>query len=106
MKLKYLGMAFIAAMLYSCDDQTSGIGQFIPDQDNIPAFIQNYDVKTKSVLQDAVYARSSTAYLGKYTDPQFGELSADFLSQINCTSNFEFPGNYSKSNFNRVDICL
>ena len=91
MKLKYLGMAFIAAMLYSCDDQTSGIGQFIPDQDNIPAFIQNYDVKTKSVLQDAVYARSSTAYLGKYTDPRFGELSADFLSQINCTSNFEFP---------------
>lgn len=91
MKLRYIGMALIATALYSCDDDTNGIGQFIPDQDNIPAFIQEYEVKTKSVLQDAVFARSSTAYLGKFTDPQFGEMSADFLTQINCTSDFEFP---------------
>ena len=94
MKLKYLCIGLLSAMIYSCDDATTGIGDStIAAGDSIPAGAAIYDVYTRSILADSVYARTSTAYLGKYTDPQFGEFSADFIAQFNCTDNFEFPEN-------------
>ena len=92
MKLKYLYIGLLAALIYSCDDATTGIGDStIAAGDSIPAGSAIYNVHTRSILADSVYARTSTAYLGKYTDPQFGEFSADFIAQFNCTDNFEFP---------------
>ncbi len=92
MKLKYLYIGLLAALTYSCDDTTTGIGDStIAAGDSIPAGAAVYDVYTRSILADSVYARTSTAYLGKYTDTQFGEFSADFIAQFNCTDNYEFP---------------
>ena len=92
MKLKYLCIGLLSALIYSCDDATTGIGDStIAAGDSIPAGAAIYNVYTRSILADSVYARTSTAYLGKYTDPQFGEFSADFIAQFNCTDNFEFP---------------
>ena len=92
MKLKYLYIGLLSALIYSCDDATTGIGDStIAAGDSIPAGAAIYNVHTRSILADSVYARTSTAYLGKYTDPQFGEFSADFIAQFNCTDNFEFP---------------
>ena len=92
MKLKYLYVGLMAALIYSCDDSTTGIGDStIAAGDSIPAGAAVYDVYTRSILADSVYARTSTAYLGKYTDSQFGEFSADFIAQFNCTDNYEFP---------------
>ena len=92
MKLKYLYVGLLAALIYSCDDTTTGIGDStIAAGDSIPAGAAIYNVHTRSILADSVYARTSTAYLGKFTDPQFGEFSADFITQFNCTDNFEFP---------------
>ena len=92
MKLKYLCIGLLSAMIYSCDDATTGIGDStIAAGDSIPAGAAIYDVYTRSILADSVYARTNTAYLGKYTDPKFGEFSADFIAQFNCTDNFEFP---------------
>ena len=92
MKLKYLYALLLAALVYSCDDSTSGIGDStIAAGDSIPAGAATYNVYTRSILADSVYARTNTAYLGKYTDPHFGEFSADFIAQFNCTDDFEFP---------------
>ena len=92
MKLKYLYVGLLAALVYSCDDATTGIGNStIASGDSIPSGAAVYNVYTRSILADSVYARTSTAYLGKYTDPQFGEFSADFIAQFNCTDNYEFP---------------
>ena len=92
MKLKFLYILILSALIYSCDDSTTGIGDStIAAGDSIPAGSAIYNVHTRSILADSVYARTSTAYLGKYTDPQFGEFSADFIAQFNCTDNFEFP---------------
>ena len=92
MKLKYLYLGLLSALIYSCDDATTGIGDStIAAGDSISAGVSVYDVYTRSILADSVYARTSTAYLGKYTDPHFGEFSADFITQFNCTDNFEFP---------------
>ena len=91
MKLKYLYVGLLAALIYSCDDATTGIGDStIAAGDSIPAGAAVYDVYTRSILADSVYARTSTAYLGKYTDSQFGEFSADFIAQFNCTDDYEF----------------
>lgn len=94
MKLKYLYALLLATLIYSCDDSTTGIGDStIAAGDSIPAGAATYNVYTRSILADSVYARTSTAYLGKYTDPHFGEFSADFIAQFNCTDDFEFPEN-------------
>lgn len=92
MKLKYLYALLLGTLIYSCDDSTTGIGDStIAAGDSIPAGAATYNVHTRSILADSVYARTSTAYLGKYTDPHFGEFSADFIAQFNCTDDFEFP---------------
>lgn len=92
MKLKYLYALLLSALIYSCDDSTSGIGNsVIATGDSIPAGSATYDVRTRSILADSVYARTITAYLGKYTDPQFGAFTADFIAQFNCTDDYAFP---------------
>jgi hypothetical protein len=93
MKLKYLCALLLgAASLYSCDDATTGIGStVIGGNDSIPAGQAIYQVSTRSILVDSVYARTSIAYLGRYTDPQFGEFTADFITQFYSTDDFEFP---------------
>ncbi len=97
MKLKYLYALLLPALIYSCDDTTTGIGDStIAAGDSIPAGAAIYNAHSRSILADSVYARTSTAYLGKYTDPQFGEFYADFITQFNCTDNFEFPETVQK----------
>ena len=92
MKLKYLYAMLLSALIYSCDDSTSGIGEStIAPGDSIPAGATIYHISTRSLLADSVYARTSTACLGKYTDSKFGEFTADFITQFNCTDDFYFP---------------
>ena len=92
MKLKFLSALLLASIIYSCDDTTDGVGDStIAGGDHIAAGVDVFQAKTRSILADSVYAKTSTAYLGKYTDPQFGEFTADFITQINCTDDFEFP---------------
>lgn len=92
MKIKYLYTLLIAALLYSCDDSTTGIGDStIATDDKINSGAATYYANTRSILADSIYARTNTAYLGKYTDPQYGEFSADFIAQFNCTDDFKFP---------------
>lgn len=91
MKLRLMVALFFAAALYSCDDSTTGIGDFVSGIDKIDAFSDKYQVTSKTVLKDKIYAHTNKAYLGKYTDPDFGLFNADFITQINCSENFEFP---------------
>ena len=91
MKFKFWAAIGLAATLFSCDDTTTGIGGFVSDNDKISAFSDSYPVTTKTVLLDSVYSRTRNAYLGRYTDPDFGLYTADFLAQINCPQDFRFP---------------
>ncbi|WP_296258442.1 DUF4270 domain-containing protein [uncultured Phocaeicola sp.] len=92
MKLKFLAaLALSAATLCSCDDETTGIGQFVSDDDFIQSKADAYAVTTESHFLDSVYSRSNTAYLGKFTDEDYGTFTSDFLVQINCPENFQLP---------------
>ena len=94
MKLKFLAALGIAATLYSCDDTTPGIGDFVANADEKTAVAETYNVTTRTNLLDSIYSRTSSAYLGKYTDPEFGEYSAEFITQINCVEGQRFPDTF------------
>ena len=96
MKLKFLAAVGLAATLYSCDDTTTGVGEFVADADEITGSAQTFEATTKTLKYtdlnpDGVFSRTSSAYLGKFTDPDFGTYTTDFITQINCTEDFEFP---------------
>lgn len=91
MKLKFLAALSLAATLYSCDDGTSGIGSIVSDYDKIAASASSYPVCTRTIVLDSIYSRSSTAYLGKFTEEYFGEFNADFLTQINWPESYRLP---------------
>ena len=97
MKLKFLAAVGLAATLYSCDDTTTGVGEFVADADEITASAQTFEATTRTLTYDeltqkeGVFSRTSSAYLGKFTDSDFGTYTTDFITQINCTEGFEFP---------------
>lgn len=96
--LAYMKVKFISAIilltalgLQSCDDSTPGIGQSIFEHEQIKAESSVYNVQSTTIRLNSVYSKTSQAYLGKYTDAEFGPFSADFVTQINCPENFTFP---------------
>ncbi|WP_321518853.1 DUF4270 domain-containing protein [uncultured Bacteroides sp.] len=94
MKVKYLWASLLAFVLFSCDDTTGTLGLgMMPSSDSIALGAQTFDVSTETMLAGPVYAKTSMGYLGKYTDPEFGSFEADFLTQLTCTDQFEFPIN-------------
>ena len=99
MKVKYLGILLFAILaFYGCDDNTGTLGMsMLPDSDGISATTTTFDVTTKSLLAEKVYAKTSTGYVGKFTDPApegFGSYEASFLTELNCTDDFKFPAVY------------
>ena len=96
MKFKFLAAAGLAAVLYSCDDATTGVGDFLANTDEINAYSMTFEASTKTIKytdinESGVYSRTKSAYLGKFTDADFGTFSADFITQINCPEEFSFP---------------
>lgn len=80
----------------SCDDNTGSLGyDIVPNTDLVDNNFTVLNVKTSSYeVGDKVLARSSTSYLGKYTDPETGTvISSDFLAQFYCPETFAFPDN-------------
>lgn len=96
MNFKLLAVFTFTALLYSCDDSTTGVGDFVSNLDKIEAFSDTYKVTSRTHKLDKVYSRTNKAYLGKYTDPDFGQYSADFITQINCPEKFELPEHLDK----------
>lgn len=96
MKLKLLAVSAFTAILFGCDDSTTGVGDFVSNIDKIEAFSNSYKVTSRTERLDKIYSRTNRAYLGKYTDPDFGEFTASFITQINCPEGFEFPEHLDK----------
>lgn len=102
MKVKYLGILLFAILaFYGCDDNTGTLGMsMLPDSDGISATTTTFDVTTKSILAENVYAKTSTGYIGKFIDADpkgFGSYEASFLAELYCTENFTFPEVYKES---------
>lgn len=96
MKVKYIGTLLLAVLtFFGCDDSTNTLGiGMLPDSDGMTAHTTIFNVTTESFLADSVFAKTSTGYVGRFTDPEFGYYEASFLTQLNCTDNFSFPEVY------------
>lgn len=96
MKVRYIGTLLLAILtFFGCDDNTGTLGiDMLPDSDGISAHTTTFNVVTQSLFADSVYAKTSTGYIGKFTDQKFGYYEASFLTELNCTDNFSFPEAY------------
>lgn len=92
MRLKHIAALLIAALtFFACDDSTNTLGMgMLPESDEMRTDVMTFNVTTQSYLADAVYAKTSTGYIGRFTDPEFGDYTASFLTELNCTDNFRF----------------
>ncbi len=98
MKVKHIGLLLFATVLtfIGCDDNTGTLGiGMLPGSDNIEAHTMTFDVSTHSILADSVFARTSQGYVGRFSDPDFGYYECSFLTELNCTDDFQFPAIYN-----------
>ena len=99
MKLKHIGALLIAtlATATACDDNTGSLGMsMLPDSDGLSAHVSTFNVKTESILAGAVFAKTSTGYVGKFTDPDFGSYEASFLTELLGTVYPPLPNGYAE----------
>ncbi|MBQ7554705.1 MAG: DUF4270 domain-containing protein [Bacteroidaceae bacterium] len=96
MKLKFPGFALSALLiLFSCDDTTDKIGwEIMPMEDMAASYTTTFDVMSETVRADSVYARTQTAYLGRFSDPEFGYYDASFMTEMTTPENYKFPAVY------------
>ncbi len=101
MKLRHISLLFLSiASFLGCDDNTATLGMgMLPDSDGLMAKVTTFNVKTESFPVDSVFAKTSTGYVGKFTDPEFGTYEASFLTELNCTENFSIPEVYEDTEF-------
>lgn len=102
MKVKYVGILFLALLAFcGCDDNTGTLGMgMLPESDGISAKTKTFDVTTNSYLADKIYAKTSTGYIGKFSDSStegFGSYEASFLTELNCVDEFTFPAVYKEN---------
>ena len=99
MKAKYALIALLAITFFGCDDNTAGLGlgMFPGSDQNINGKLTTFDVTTKSVHAGKVYAKTSTGYVGKFTDDTFGTYEAGFLSELNCPEGLSFSEMYKEN---------
>ena len=92
MKVKLLGAMLGASLtFFACDDTTNTLGMgMLPGTDAVKASTTTFEVTTRSVAVDSVYAKTAIGYVGKFTDPEFGDYTASFLTELNCTEDFKF----------------
>lgn len=81
--------------IFGCDDTTGTLGVgMLPGADGMSAHTTTFDVTTRSFVVDSVFAKTSTGYVGKFSDLDFGYYETSFLTELNCTENFSLPEVY------------
>lgn len=96
-------------MLASCDDNTATLGvDMMPNSDLVKKRYQTYDVTTESyAVGDAVLARTSRSYFGRFTDPETGTtITSDFLAQFHCDETYNQPDDIENDECYKVDLRL
>lgn len=104
---------FFAALslLLSCTDETSTLGvDMMPSSDTLRVFYDTYATRTGTYeVTDPILARTSTTYLGRFTDPETGtSTQADFIAQYHITESDGglFPDNIIDNKITSMEIRL
>ena len=79
---RLLWMVIPLTALLSCEDD-EGVGSSIqPSEDVLSTYSNKVDVVTNSVLTDSVLSRYDYFILGRFRDAKFGEVAAEFMTQL------------------------
>lgn len=91
--LRYAATCMLAILTFvGCDDTTGTLGMdMLPPSDGLSAHMKSYEVFTESRKAENIYSKTSTGYIGSFTDPTFGKYEASFLTELNCTDGYKFP---------------
>ena len=107
MKSKILFFGLLALAFASCDDDINSVGSTIqPPGDVIPTYVDSFVVTTKTVHIDSLYAKTSQALLGEFTDPLFGTMKAEYMCQFYCKDNFKFKYSPIDGKIDSIDFKL
>lgn len=87
---------FLTAALISCVDDNLIGSSMQPGKDVVSITFDTVRVQTETILQDSVYLRNSIAVLGEFTDPTYGTVKSDYMAQLYCPFNFEFPDDVTR----------
>lgn len=88
MKIKPILCAILAVFItafVSCSDDLNSIGGSIqPGGDDINLGVDTFYLTAETIMWDSIYARATNALIGEYSDPIFGRIKSDFLSEFFC----------------------
>ena len=109
-KLSHLLVGAAALLLLvACDDNTATLGiDMMPKSDLVSKNFKTYDVTTESYpVGDAVLARTTMSYLGRFTDPETNTtVKSDFLAQFHIDEGFDIPSTVHNDSCTRFDLRL
>ena len=105
MKYKALATVVLAAFLTACDDTTNEIGtSLLHDMDSFTVSTDSFNVESRSIVADSVYARTTTGYLGKVRDPETGSyITGHFMTQFHVQEDYANTFPKADSIASRID---
>ena len=81
----------MALLTVACDDDLSPIGGSIqPPSDPVSARVDTLEFSVKTIPMGDIYNRTNYTLLGDLTDPEYGDLKADYIMQFKSPRNFKF----------------
>ncbi|PVZ11669.1 DUF4270 domain-containing protein [Porphyromonas loveana] len=90
-RLFLLILAFTALFMVGCNDDLSPIGESIqPGSDPVSAKVDTLEFSVKTIEMGDIYNRTNFTLLGDITDPEYGDLKADYIMQLKSPRNFKF----------------
>lgn len=93
--VNFASLLLLLATFNACTEDNLLGSSIQPDSDIISIYVDTIGVQSGTVFQDGLYLRNSLAVLGKFTDPTYGDVRSDFMTQLYCPYNFEFPNDVS-----------
>ncbi len=88
--IKYMATVVVAAMaISSCDEDTMTIGQSLTNSsDRLDIKSESFDVYTRTIIADSVFATAGNCYLGQVKDPETGaNVKSGFTTQFHILEN-------------------
>lgn len=102
---KFVLTGIVASMMFtisSCDEDTATIGKTLTSNVDLFTIVSDtFDVKSKSLVVDAVLSNSTYSYLGRIKDPETSAyITSDYMTQ------FAMLENAKDSLFSKKDIVI
>lgn len=90
--LRLAGPSLLILSFAACDDDVSPIGGSIVNNEvSINVDSSLFKLPARTVYSDAVDARSATTLLGNISAPEYGSLSANYVTQLLAASSLTIP---------------